>query len=77
MKTFVTVFKLKQKFLHFYVFITGNYQKGGFKVINSRDEPSFNVYICCMKNFQGLVCKLSLLHFFMLTVLQLQEIDAI
>jgi len=73
MKTFLTISKFKPKFLDFLVFITRNNQKEFVKVINNRDEPRFHFFYFLHEDFQGLVSKLSLLHFFILTILQLQE----
>jgi len=55
MKTSVTIFKFKPKFLHFYVFITRNNQKEFFKVINNKDERRLHFFIiCCLKTFKVL-----------------------
>jgi hypothetical protein len=78
MEIFVTIFKFKRKFLHFLVFITRNNQKVFFKVINNKDEPRLQFFFYLLpQDFQGLVSKLNLLHFFILTVLQLQEFGII
>ena len=77
MKTFVIIFKFMPKFLHFFVFITRNNQKEFFKVINNRDEPRFHFFYFLREDFQGLVSKLSLLYFFILRCLQLQEFGII
>ena len=77
MNTFVTIFKFKPKFLHFFAFVTRNSQKDFFKVINNREESMFHSFYLLCEDFQGLVSKLPLLYFFILTFLRLQEFGII